>query len=63
MAVLIACSAVAMLTTIGIVFSVLFETLIFFRSVSPIEFLFGTQWSPTSRLPPSASFRCWPAPC
>lgn len=45
--VLIACSAVAVLTTIGIVFSVLFETVIFFRSVSPIEFLFGTHWSPT----------------
>lgn len=45
--VLIACSAVAVLTTIGIVLSVLFETLIFFRSVSPIEFLFGTHWSPT----------------
>ena len=43
---LIACSAVAILTTVGIVFSVLFETLIFFRSVSPIEFLFGTHWSP-----------------
>ena len=45
--VLIACSAVAVLTTIGIVFSVLFETAIFFRSVSPVEFLFGTHWSPT----------------
>ena len=44
---LICCSAVAILTTLGIVFSVLFETLIFFRSVSPIEFLFGTHWSPT----------------
>ncbi len=48
LAVLIACSAVAILTTIGIVFSVLFETIIFFRSVSPFEFLFGLQWSPTS---------------
>jgi phosphate transport system permease protein len=38
---------VAVLTTIGIVFSVLFETMIFFRSVSPIEFLFGSHWSPT----------------
>lgn len=47
MVVLMACSAVAVLTTIGIVFSVLFETLIFFRSVSPIEFLFGLHWSPT----------------
>jgi len=46
--VLIACSAVAILTTIGIVFSVLFESLAFFQQVSPIEFLFGTHWSPTS---------------
>lgn len=46
--VLIACSGVAVLTTIGIVFSVLFETLAFFGEVSPIEFLFGTHWSPTS---------------
>jgi phosphate transport system permease protein len=46
--VLIACSAVAVLTTMGIVFSVLFETLAFFREVSPVEFLFGTHWSPTS---------------
>ena len=46
--VLIACSAVAVLTTIGIVFSVLFESLAFFREVSPLEFLFGTHWSPTS---------------
>ena len=45
--VLVACSAVAVLTTIGIVFSVLFETMIFFRSVSPSEFLFGSHWSPT----------------
>jgi phosphate transport system permease protein len=50
--VLIACSAVAILTTIGIVFSVLFETLAFFREISPIEFLFGTHWAPTST-PPS----------
>lgn len=50
--VLVACSAVAVLTTVGIVFSVLFETLAFFREVSPIEFLFGTHWAPTST-PPS----------
>ncbi len=48
MLVLIACSGVAILTTIGIVFSVLFETLAFFREVSVIEFLFGTHWAPTS---------------
>jgi phosphate transport system permease protein len=46
--VLIACSAVAILTTIGIVFSVLFESIAFFREVSPFEFLFGTHWAPTS---------------
>ncbi|UTA47968.1 phosphate ABC transporter permease subunit PstC [Simiduia sp. 21SJ11W-1] len=44
--VLLACSCLAILTTVGIVFSVLFESLQFFRSVSPVEFLFGTQWSP-----------------
>jgi phosphate transport system permease protein len=43
---LIACSVIAILTTIGIVLSVLFETLRFFTFVSPIDFLFGTQWSP-----------------
>ncbi len=51
MFVLIACSVVAIVTTLGIVFSVLFESALFFRSVSPVEFLFGTQWSPTSTPP------------
>lgn len=40
------CSGVALLTTIGIIFSVLFESLQFFSSVPPWEFLFGTEWSP-----------------
>ena len=48
--VLLACSAVAVLTTIGIVFSVLFETLRFFSKVSPIDFLFGLQWSPQTAI-------------
>jgi phosphate transport system permease protein len=39
-------SAIAILTTLGIVLSLLFETLKFFSSYSPIDFLFGTQWSP-----------------
>jgi phosphate transport system permease protein len=55
MVVLITCSGVAILTTVGIIFSVLFESVLFFRSVSPVEFLFGTQWSPTST-PPSFGF-------
>ena len=48
--VLMLCSAVAVLTTIGIVFSVLFETFRFFEKVSPIDFLFGTQWSPQTAI-------------
>lgn len=39
-------ACVAVLTTIGILFSVLFETIRFFQKVSPLEFLFGLQWSP-----------------
>ncbi|MEM9473146.1 MAG: phosphate ABC transporter permease subunit PstC [Pseudomonadota bacterium] len=48
--VLIVCSAVAILTTVGIVFSVIFETLRFFAKVPVTEFLFGTQWSPQTAL-------------
>lgn len=44
--VMIACSAVAVLTTVGIVFSVLFETLRFFARYPWYDFLFGLQWSP-----------------
>jgi phosphate transport system permease protein len=43
---LVACSVVAVLTTIGIVFSVLFETLRFFGKYPWYDFLFGLQWSP-----------------
>lgn len=39
-------ASLAVFTTIGIVFSVLFESLRFFDSVSPLEFIFGTHWSP-----------------
>ncbi len=49
--ILLICSLIAIITTIGIVASVLFESLIFFQSVSPIEFLFGTHWSPTAAEP------------
>jgi phosphate transport system permease protein len=48
MAVLIACSVVAVLTTIGIVLSLIFESLRFFRMVPLHDFLFGTHWSPQS---------------
>jgi phosphate transport system permease protein len=46
MIVLILASLVATLTTVGIVVSLLFETARFFGMISPIDFLFGLQWSP-----------------
>ena len=47
---LIACSVVAVLTTVGIVFSVLFESLRFFGKYPWNEFLFGLQWSPQTAM-------------
>ncbi len=43
---LLLCSTVAVLTTIGIVLSVLFESIRFFRQIPLAEFLFGLKWSP-----------------
>jgi phosphate transport system permease protein len=43
---LLACSTIAVFTTIGIVASVLFEALRFFAKVPVWNFLFDTQWSP-----------------
>jgi len=43
---LMACSAVAILTTVGIVASLVTEAFRFFTFVSPIDFFFGTVWSP-----------------
>ncbi len=48
---LVACSAVAILTTIGIVLSVLFETGRFFKEVSVFEFFTGLRWAPTGTPP------------
>lgn len=54
--ILLACAAVAVLTTIGIVFSVLYETLRFFFDPAlkgrptVTEFLFGTEWNPQAAL-------------
>ena len=44
--VMIVASALAILTTIGIVLSLIFETLRFFEKVPVMEFLFGLSWSP-----------------
>lgn len=46
MRVLLACSCISVLTTIGIVLSIIIETFRFFEFVSPIDFLFGTTWNP-----------------
>lgn len=43
---MIGASAIAIVTTLGIVLSLLFETIKFFGTYSPLDFLFGTQWSP-----------------
>jgi phosphate transport system permease protein len=43
---LMAASSVAILTTIGIVLSVLFESADFFKQVSIVDFLTGTVWDP-----------------
>jgi phosphate transport system permease protein len=47
---LIAASSIAILTTIGIVMSVLFEALRFFRIVPLSDFLFGLVWSPQTAI-------------
>ena len=43
---LLLASSIAILTTIGIIGSMLTEALRFFASVSPAEFFFGTVWDP-----------------
>lgn len=44
--VLITATAVSVLTTIGIVLVLIFETVEFFRHISPWEFFTGTEWAP-----------------
>jgi phosphate transport system permease protein len=43
-------SSVAILTTVGIIVSVLFEAVRFFQAVPVTDFLFGTAWSPQTAL-------------
>ena len=56
MALLLVASLVAILTTFGIVLSLLFESIRFFRLVPPTELLFGTHWAPTSGAPQDDTF-------
>jgi phosphate transport system permease protein len=50
MSVLFASAVIAILTTVGIVLSLVFETIIFFERIDwqIIDYLFGTTWSPLS---------------
>ncbi|QUT07005.1 phosphate ABC transporter permease subunit PstC [Sphingobium phenoxybenzoativorans] len=48
MGTLLLASLIAIITTVGIVASLLWESLRFFSMVNPIDFLFGTKWSPQS---------------
>jgi phosphate transport system permease protein len=47
---LISSSSLAIFTTIGIVFSVLFESIRFFQQIPVTEFLFGLEWSPQTAI-------------
>lgn len=52
---LLAASLVAILTTLGILVSLVFETARFFQFVNPLEFLFGTHWSPDPMADPATT--------
>jgi len=45
---LLLASLIAIITTAGIVASLLFESMRFFSMVNPLDFLFGLKWSPQS---------------
>ena len=47
---LLGCACLAIFTTVGIVFSVLFESIQFFRSVPFFDFVFGLDWSPQTAI-------------
>src|SRR6202007_2171332 len=50
MVMLFAASLIAILTTLGILLSLMFESLRFFRLYPVHSFLFGTEWSPQTAL-------------
>jgi phosphate transport system permease protein len=49
---LVLCSLIAILTTLGIVISLLIESVRFFERVPPHEFLFGLNWEPQIAIRP-----------
>ena len=48
--ILLLAASIAVLTTVGIVLSVLFESLRFFGDIPVTDFMFGTQWSPQTAI-------------
>lgn len=48
--ILMMAASIAILTTVGIVLSVLFESLRFFGEVPVMDFMFGTEWSPQTAI-------------
>jgi phosphate transport system permease protein len=55
MMILLLASLVAILTTLGIFGSLVFETFRFFTIVPPADFLFGTFWGPDTMVSPEAT--------
>ncbi len=53
---LILASLIAILTTFGIIASLVFEAALFFNAVNAADFLFGTHWAPDTMAPYTADF-------
>ena len=53
--VLFFCSLAAILTTVGIVFSLIFQTIEFFKVIPIFDFIFGTHWYPAKAFVRDAS--------
>jgi len=49
---MVTCSVIAIMTTVGIIASLLFEAWFFFSLVPPTEFLFGMNWEPQIAIRP-----------
>jgi len=54
MSILLIASLVAILTTLGIFASLVFETVRFFGMISPVDFLLGIKWAPDTMASPDA---------
>ncbi len=57
---LFGCAGIAIATTVGIIGSLLFESLIFFREIPILNFLTGTQWNAQAPVPGPNDFGVLP---